>query len=115
MWDEDGWELHTHPDLWQRLGDIAGSRNAVVPLYGVAVILVDGTIAAMAEGTHTLLLRLPYRPDGIEPGHWVEPLCNAGWQTVSPWPDDLSARAGLVRLAALLQEACAYTARTAMS
>lgn len=111
MYVVDGWQLHVHPDLWERLGDIAGSQEAVVPLYGVAVILVDSTIAALAEGTSTLLLRLPTRPDEIEPGHWVEPLCKAGWQTVSPWVSDLPAPVGLARLAALLQQACEHTAQ----
>ncbi len=110
-YDVDGWELHVHPDLWLRLGEVAGSKEAVVPAYGVAVIVVDGAVAALAEGTSTLLLRLPGRPAGIEPGHWVEPLCSAGWQTVSPWASELPAPVGRARLTALLHEACRHTAR----
>jgi hypothetical protein len=104
-YDLDGWELHVHPDLIERLEDVAGSPKAVVPLYGVVVVVVRDIAVAMAEGTSTLLLRLPNAPQDVELGVLIEPLCSNGWQAVSPWQSDLPSAVGLARLSALLQEA----------
>jgi len=104
-YDLDGWELHVHPDLIERLGDIAGSPKAVVPLYGVVIVVVRDIAVAMASDTNTLLLRLPSPPEDVKAGVPIEPLCSNGWQAVSPWQSDLPSAVGLSRLRALLQEA----------
>jgi hypothetical protein len=105
VYDADGWELHVHPDLIERLEHIAGSREAVVPLYGVVIVVVRDIAVAMAEGTGTVLLRLPSPPTDVQPGFEVEPLCSNGWHAVSPWQSDLPSAVGLARLSALLQDA----------
>ena len=111
--DLDGWELHTHPGLIERLGEIAGSPKAVVPLYGVVAIVVKDTAAAMAEGTDTLLLRLPEPPRGVEPGTQIEPLCSNGWYAVSPWQSELPSAVGMAKLTTLMQVAREHTNRIA--
>jgi hypothetical protein len=103
--DLDGFELHTHPDLIERLGELAGSPQAVVAFYGVVGIVVKGVAAVVAMGTDTLLLRLPARPEGVTFEPPVEPMCGRGWYAVSAWrdhrpsPDEPSRLTRLVRAA----------------
>ncbi|SCL35220.1 hypothetical protein GA0070624_5200 [Micromonospora rhizosphaerae] len=100
--------MHAHPDLIERLGDIAGSPHVVVPLYGVAVIVHNGVVAVVALGTDTLLFRLPQAPEGVEVEDHTEPLCSKGWHAVSPWQSQLPSAEGLRRLRKLLGKARHY-------
>jgi hypothetical protein len=103
--DLDGFELHTHPDLIERLSELAGSPRAVVPFYGVVAIVVKGVAAVVAIGTDTLLLRLPARPEGVWFEPPVEPMCGNGWYAVSAWHGHHPATDGPSRLASLIHAA----------
>lgn len=60
----DGWELHTHPDLIERLAEIAGSPRAVIPVYGVAAIAHKGVAAVVALGYRHPAVPPTDAPDG---------------------------------------------------
>jgi hypothetical protein len=107
--DLDGFELHTHPDLIERLGELAGSPRAVVAFYGVVGIVVKGLAAVVALGTDTLLLRLPARPKGVRFELPVEPMCGNGWYAVSAWDADRHAPDEPSRLARLIHAAHQHT------
>jgi hypothetical protein len=107
--DLDGFELHTHPDLIARLGELAGSPRAVVAFYGVVGIVVKGVAAVVAMGTDTLLLRLPARPEGVRFELPVEPMCGNGWYAVSAWHDHRPAPDEPSRLARLIHAAHQHT------
>lgn len=104
-YDLDGWELHTHPDLVERLAQIARSRQAVIPLYGVVALEQKGVIVVVALGTSHLLFRLTAAPEGVEAAAPIEPLCGNGWHPVSAWQSQLHSDEGLLRLIALVKEA----------
>lgn len=106
--DLDGWELHTHPDLIQRLAEIAGSPRALVPLFGVVAIELKDVVAVLALGTDTLLFRLPAAPTDVEMERPIDPLCDQDWYAVSAWQSELSSAEGLRRLTLLLGTARAY-------
>lgn len=82
--DLDGFELHTHPDLIERLGELAGSPRAVVAFFGVVGIVVKGLAAVVALGTDILLLRLPAPPEGVRFEPSIEPMCARGWYACRP-------------------------------
>jgi hypothetical protein len=79
VWDLDGWELHTYPDLILRLEEIAGSSKRVKPLYGVVVVEVKDVALAVTMRTDSLVLRLPSTAEGVELGEAIEPLTSRGW------------------------------------
>jgi hypothetical protein len=108
-YDLDGWELHTHPDLVERLEEICGSRKRVKPAYGVVMVEVKEVALAVAMGTSVLLFRLPEAPEGVKLGPPVEPLTSRGWFSVNPWQSQLPSGEGLARLSALLQLAHEHT------
>lgn len=60
--DIDEWELHTHPDLTERLGqvaELAGAPLRLVPLFGVPVLVdQEGVVSAFAEGMNALVFRV---------------------------------------------------------
>ncbi|MBC9718965.1 hypothetical protein H9Y04_41210 [Streptomyces sp. TRM66268-LWL] len=60
-YDIDAWELHTHPDLMERIGALA-PYGQLHSAYGVPVLAYEGVAAAVALGTETLLLRLRAHP-----------------------------------------------------
>lgn len=107
-YDLDGWEMHTHPDLIERLGDIAGSPQAVVPVYGVAAVAQKQVAIAVALDMGTLLFRLPTVPTGVEAVERIEPLCSRGWHAVCAWQSQLPSAEGLRRLTELLRKARQY-------
>ncbi len=100
-WDLDGWEMHVHPDLQERMRELAG---AVVPVCGLLAVVVDGVGVAVALGTGTVLLRLPAPPRGATPDRPVPPLSGHGWYAVDAWSTEPS------RLAEALRAARAYAA-----
>ncbi|WP_144022678.1 hypothetical protein [Asanoa hainanensis] len=96
-YEQDGWQLHTHPDLIERLGEIARSDRAVVPLYGYVVLEQRGVAVVAAISMHHLLFRLPTPPDGVEAASPIDPLCDRGWHAVHAWASDLGRLTRLVK------------------
>jgi hypothetical protein len=77
------WQLHTHPDLVDRMAELA-EGHPVVLTYGVAVVPANGIIAITALGMYGLMVRIPVPPD-LRPTDSVStPL--AGWHAVRAFP-----------------------------
>jgi hypothetical protein len=87
-YDQDGWELHTHPELVERLGEIARSPRAVVPLCGYVVLEQLGVAVVFALGMRHLLFRLPAPPVDVVAAEPIDPLCGSGWYAVDAWASD---------------------------
>ena len=87
--DLDGYELHTHPDLVERLYALAKSlppscRGAI---YGYPVLAVNEVIFAVATGTHLLAMRLPENMRKMAEEYTGKPYPKWGpdWYTFGPW------------------------------
>ncbi|WP_380283697.1 hypothetical protein [Kitasatospora purpeofusca] len=98
------WQLHTHPDLCDRLSELA-PRHPVEGVYGMPALAFEGVVAVVAAGMGTLLVRLPALPEGIEPGHPRPPLTDGEWRSVHAYPQDCTSTEGTARLTALVREA----------
>ncbi|MBV1949201.1 hypothetical protein [Streptomyces sp. BV129] len=108
----DGWELHTHPDLVERLEDLA-PRWPVLATYGMPVLAAKGIAAAVAWGTEVLLLRLPERPaEPLKPGVPRPPLTgpDEGWYSLCPWQSELPSSESQRLLSLQIQHALTYAA-----
>jgi hypothetical protein len=86
VYDLDGWQLHTHPDLCDHLQKLCpacyGGR------YGVAVLTGgSGVIFALAKGTSTLAFRLTgtARSESLEAGGREFPDAGDGWVALEAW------------------------------
>ncbi|GAA4509254.1 hypothetical protein GCM10023191_070220 [Actinoallomurus oryzae] len=101
----DEWQLHTHPDLLERLGELAPDGIPVIPLFGVPALATNGIVAAVALGTSWLMVRLPQLPDGLETQDPIPPLSDHGWQSVSAWQSEIPAAEGKERLTRLINDA----------
>jgi len=101
-WDAAGYELHTHPDLEERLTQLAsslpGHRSAM--LYGCPVLATKaGVVFAVACGMRFLAFRLADAdiPLALEMGGgstrelaqtWISPVgasLEANWIAFDPW------------------------------
>jgi hypothetical protein len=100
----DGWQLHTHPDLGERLQAL-GRGWPVSPVYGVPVLAAKGVAAIVAIGTDDLLIRLPRVPSDLSAGSPRPPLTDTNWHAVDAWQSDLPSQAGNRRLSALIRRA----------
>ena len=87
VYDLDGWQLHTHPDLCEHLQKLCpacyGGRYGVPVLSGG-----NGVIFAFALGTSTLAFRLisgTTRLEVLEAGGRAFPDAGDGWIAVEPW------------------------------
>jgi hypothetical protein len=100
------WQLHTHPDLLDRLAQLA-SRAPLHAAYGVPVLAYEGIAAAAALGTSTLLVRLPAAPTNLEVGTPVPSLADHGWCAVDAWQSELPSAEGARRLSGAIQGALA--------
>ena len=100
------WQLHTHPDLLDRLAELA--RHAPLhAAYGVPVLAREGIAAVAAVGTSVLLVRLPAAPSGLEAGTSVPFLAGHGWQAVDAWQSELPSAEGTRRLSGTVRRALA--------
>lgn len=99
-----GWQLHTHPDLDERLQALARGWP-VSPVYGVPVLVAKGVAAVVAIGTDDLLIRLPHVPSDLQVGSPRPPLTDGNWHAVDAWQSDLPSQDGNRRLSALIAEA----------
>src|SRR5215469_5936969 len=61
----DAWQLHTHPDLMDRLCELAPGWP-LAAAYGVPLLARDGVAAVVALGTSWLVARIASLPAGIE-------------------------------------------------
>lgn len=86
----DGWELRCHPDLRERLEQVAEPIGLQVDhVRGVPVLIhPNGVAFAAARGTSLVLLRLP--PDecaDVQRSRWTGDAPDADWVAVEPWLD----------------------------
>ncbi|SEM69032.1 hypothetical protein [Streptacidiphilus jiangxiensis] len=108
----EGWELHTHPDLVERLVDLA-PRWPVLATFGVPVLAAKGIAAVVACGMGMLLVRLPEVPtEPLESAAPCPPLTDPGqgWYSVCPWQGELSSVESKRLLSLLVQHALSYAA-----
>ncbi|MFE9820550.1 hypothetical protein [Streptomyces sp. NBC_00236] len=108
----EGWELHTHPDLVERLEDLA-PQWPVLATFGVPVLAGKGIAAVVAWGMRMLLVRLPEAPP--EPLELAEPCPlltdpGQGWYSVCPWQRELHSAESKARLSLLIRHALSYAA-----
>ncbi|MEE4491078.1 hypothetical protein [Streptomyces sp. BE230] len=109
---DGGWELHTHPDLVERLEDLA-PQWPVLATFGVPVLAAKGIAGVVALGTGTLLVRLPEAPaELLEPAEPCPPLTDPGqgWYSLCPWQSELPSAESKRLLPLLLQHALSYAA-----
>jgi hypothetical protein len=108
----EGWELHTHPDLVERLEDLA-PRWPVLATFGMPVLGAKGIAAVVAWGMGMLLVRLPEAPpEPLEPAGPCPPLTDPGqgWHSVCPWQSELCSAESKRLLSLLVQHALSYAA-----
>lgn len=100
------WQLHTHPDLLDRLAQLA-PHAPLHAAYGIPVLAYEGIAAAAALGTSTLLVRLPTVPTNLKADTPIPSLAEHGWQTVNAWQSELPSAEGTHRLSDAVQGALA--------
>ncbi|WP_329329416.1 hypothetical protein [Streptomyces mirabilis] len=110
----EGWELHTHPDLVERLEDLA-PQWPVLATFGVPVLAGKGIAAVVAWSMGMLLvrLRLPEAPaEPLEPAEPCPPLTDPGqgWYSLCPWQRELPSAESKRLLSLLIQHALSYAA-----
>lgn len=111
--DIDEYELHTHPDLIERLAEVGTGLDApMVAVYGVPVFAHrNHVIFAVAYGMSTLIYRLPTNLHSrVVPARWT---CDVGaeWVSADAWLSDLPGREGTERLREWSRWAYEYAAR----
>ncbi len=102
------WELHAHPDLCERLDDVApdGRRVEVYGLPGRAS--PGGVLYAVARGTSGILLRLPAgsaRDAVLANGGAVATDIDSDWVRADAWLTDVPSAAGRALLAGWVKAA----------
>jgi hypothetical protein len=101
----DEWVLHTHPDLLERLKELAPDDAPVIPLFGVPALAANGIVAIVALGTDWLMVRLPQLPNNLETEDPILPLTDHGWHAVSAWQSETPSAEGKRRLTHLINNA----------
>ncbi|MPZ84931.1 MAG: hypothetical protein GEV28_32920 [Actinophytocola sp.] len=99
------WQLHTHPDLVERLELVAPDGCPLIPLFGVPVLAADGIVAVAALGTSWLLVKIPELPTGVELAAPLPPLTDQGWHAVNAWQSALPDTEGQRKVSQLLAAA----------
>jgi len=111
--DIDEYELHTHPDLIERLAEaVAGLDAPMVAVYGVPVLMHrNHVIFAVACGMDTLLYRLPTNLHSrVVPSRWTVDV-GAEWVAANAWLSDQPSRDGTARIRAWSRLAYEHAAR----
>lgn len=94
VYDLDGWQLHAHPDLCDRLQSL--NPYCYRGAFGVPVLATDrGVYFAVAMGTSTLAFRIAADEADGRPF----PDAGPGWIAVDPWKTDLETLKRWSRLA----------------
>ncbi len=86
VYDLDGWQLHTHPDLCDHLQSF--NRHCYRGAYGVPVLANDrGLFFAVAMGTSfvAFLLPEPERSEAMAVGARAFPDAGNDWVSVEAW------------------------------
>jgi len=99
-YDIDEYELHTHPDLIERLAEAGTGLDAeMVAAYGVPVLLHrNNVIFAVAYGMSSLIYRLPTRLHSrVIASRWTYDV-GAEWVSADAWLADLPGREGIERI-----------------
>ena len=108
-WNLDGYELHTHPDVGERLEELVAAvpRVRVVPLLGYICAARDDVVVAVGEGTGRLALRLATAacPPELEPQD--HPEFGDDWCAVEIWQTDLPTERGRELLVRALERTAA--------
>ncbi|MFD9541212.1 hypothetical protein [Streptomyces sp. NPDC060022] len=107
-----GWALHTHPDLVDRLEELA-PHWPVLATFGIPVLAAKGVAAVVAWGMSILLVRLPEGPpEFLEAAEPCPPLTDPGngWYAVCPWQSDLPLAESRRVLSTLAQHALSNAA-----
>jgi hypothetical protein len=102
-WALDGFELDTHPDLCERLDQLAVGKlgGGSIGLDGVPALVEGSVIYAVARGTSRIDLRIPSGPSLAEAlEHGGEPAADfgTGWICVDAWLTDLPSVKGAALL-----------------
>lgn len=105
------WELHTHPDLMERLCDLAPG-GPLIAAYGVPLLAYEGVAAVVALGTGWLAVRIDRLPVNIKTLKPAPAWTFAGgdWHIIDPWQGELAAADGTCVLRGLVSEALDYAA-----
>jgi hypothetical protein len=105
------WQLHTHPDLMDRLCELAPGWP-LTAAYGVPLLASEGIAAVVALGTGWLSVRIDRLPPDVktlepDPG-W--PFAGGDWHIVDPWQSQHSSAEGTRVLRGLVSGALSYAA-----
>ncbi len=103
-WDIDDYELHTHPDLIERLLEAADDTDAVpTAVYGVAALAHPcGVIFAVARGMWGIHLRFAEeRPPDLVLPRPSDASMGTEWVAVEAWHSDIPSVNYTQRLRAL--------------
>jgi hypothetical protein len=108
------WQLHTHPDLMDRLSELAPGWP-LTAAYGVPLLAYEGVAAVVALGTGWLAVRIDHLPANIKTLESAPAWTFAGgdWHIVDPWQSQLSSADGTAVLRGLVRGALSYAASLA--
>ena len=98
--DLDAFELHTHPDLMERLVEASAGLDApMVAAFGVPVLVhPNGVLFACAYSMDTLLLRLPEELHArVVASGWIYQIGPA-WVPADAWLTGVPRRGGTERM-----------------
>lgn len=95
----DGFELHTHPDLQERLDQVVAGQpgGRSVGLYGVPGLAAANVIYAVARGTGRIDFRIPAgarREEILQHGGNSDSPFGPEWVVADAWLRDLPSAAG---------------------
>ncbi len=108
------WQLHTHPDLMERLCELAPGWP-LTAAYGVPLLAREGIAAVVALGTDWLAVRIDGLPANVETGGAAPAWSFAGgdWHIVDAWQGGLPSADGTRVLRGLVSGALSYAGRLA--
>jgi len=99
----DAFTLRTHPDLSERLADVAGDLRGgrILGIYGYSALVCGDVVCAVAMGTGHLRLRIAdpaIRDEIAVDGGTTDPELGRGWIGLSAWLTDVPRAEGTARL-----------------
>jgi len=101
-------EQHTHPDVCERLDQVARGGRSVGAYGHCARVGRRGVIYAIGMGTGLIALRLPEGPareDVLANGGTLDPGSGIDWVIADAWLSDVPRAAGTERLASWVEVA----------